>query len=38
MSIFVALLALHFVDEQLFGARYTRGATAMLSQIVRSFG
>jgi hypothetical protein len=38
MAIFVALLTLHFVDEQLFSARYTRAATSMLSQIVSSFG
>ncbi len=35
---FVALLALHVVDEQFFGARYTQAAVMMLSQIVRSFG
>ena len=34
----VALLVLHFVDEKYNDARYTRAATAMFSQIVRSFG
>jgi hypothetical protein len=38
MAGLVALLALHFVDEQLFGARYSRGVTSMLSQIAHSFG
>jgi hypothetical protein len=34
----VALLALHFVDEQYNSGRYFQAATGMLSQIARSFG
>jgi hypothetical protein len=34
----VALLILHFVDEQYNDARYTRAATTVLSNIARSFG
>ena len=38
MATVVALLILNFVDEHFNDARYTRAATAMLSQIVESFG
>jgi peptidoglycan/LPS O-acetylase OafA/YrhL len=38
VTIFVALLTLHFVDEQLNDARYTRASKSMLSAIARSFG
>jgi hypothetical protein len=34
----VALIALGFADEHFNDARYVRAATAMLSQIVQSFG
>jgi hypothetical protein len=34
----VALLILNFVDEHFNDARYTRAATAIFSQIARSFG
>ena len=34
----VALIALGFADEHFNEARYVRAATAMLSQIVQSFG
>jgi hypothetical protein len=34
----VALLILNFVDEHFNDARYTRAATSMFSQVVRSFG
>jgi hypothetical protein len=37
-SIIVALLALHFVDEQYNKGRYSQAATMMLSHITRSFG
>jgi hypothetical protein len=37
-AILVALLALHFVDEQYNDSRYSRAATAMLSHIAKSFG
>jgi hypothetical protein len=37
MATLVALLILNFVDEHYNDARYTRAATAMLSQIARSF-
>jgi hypothetical protein len=38
MATLVTLLILNFVDEQFNDARYTRATTAMLFQIVRSFG
>jgi len=38
MATVVALLILNFVDEHFNDARYTRAATAMLSQIAESFG
>ena len=34
----IALVVLYFVDEQYNDARYTRAATVMFSQIVRSLG
>jgi len=34
----VALLILHFVDEQYNDARYTRATGTVLSNIARSFG
>jgi hypothetical protein len=34
----VALLTLHFVDEQFNSGRYFSAATIMLSNISRSFG
>jgi hypothetical protein len=36
-TIIVALLALHFVDEQYNDGRYSRAATAILSHITKSF-
>lgn len=36
-STIVALLALHFVDEQYNDGRYSRAATMMLSHITKSF-
>jgi hypothetical protein len=38
MATVVALLIISFVDEHFDDARYTQAATAVLSQIVRSFG
>ena len=38
MATVVALFILNFVDEHYNDARYTRAATAMLSQIAKSFG
>lgn len=38
MATVVALLILNFADEHFNSARYTRAATTMLIQIVRSFG
>jgi hypothetical protein len=38
MATVVALLIISFVDEHFNDARYTQAATAVLSQIVRSFG
>lgn len=38
LAAMIALLVLHFVDEQYNDAKYTRAATVMLSQIVRSLG
>jgi hypothetical protein len=38
MATVVALLILSFGDEHYNDARYTRAATAMFSQITRSFG
>jgi len=37
-AIIVALLALHFVDEQYNDGRYSQAATMILSQIAKSFG
>jgi hypothetical protein len=37
MATVVALLVLSFVDEHFNGARFTRAATDVLSQIARSF-
>src|ERR1700745_1156185 len=34
----VALLVLHFADEQFNDARYTRATTSMFSQVARSLG
>jgi hypothetical protein len=36
--IIVALLALHFVDEQYNDGRYLQATTMMLSHITKSFG
>ena len=38
MATMIALFVIAVVDEQFNDARYTRAATTMLSQIVRSFG
>jgi hypothetical protein len=38
MTALVALLVIHFVDEQYNDARYSRAAVAVLSHIARSFG
>jgi hypothetical protein len=38
MATMIALFVIGLVDEHFNDARYTRAATAMLSQIVRSFG
>ena len=38
MATMVALLILSLVDEHFNDALYTRAATAVLSQIARSFG
>jgi hypothetical protein len=38
MATLVALLMLNILDEHFNDARYTRAATAMLSQIAGSFG
>jgi hypothetical protein len=38
MATIVALLVINLVDEHFNDSRYTRAATTMLSQIVRSFG
>ena len=38
MATMIALFVIGVVDEQFNDARYTRAATTMLSQIVRSFG
>jgi hypothetical protein len=38
MATIVALVIIGLVDEHFNDARYTRAATTMLSQIVRSFG
>jgi hypothetical protein len=38
MATLIALLVINLVDEHFNDARYTRAATTMLSQIVRSFG
>jgi len=35
---FVALLVLHFADEQFNDARLTQAVIAMLAQVTRSFG
>jgi hypothetical protein len=37
MAAVVALLILNFVDEHFNDARYTRAATAVLSNIARAF-
>lgn len=38
MATMIALFVIGLVDEHFNDARYTRAATNMLSQIVRSFG
>jgi hypothetical protein len=38
MATMIAVVVIGLVDEHFNDARYTRAATAMLSQIVRSFG
>jgi hypothetical protein len=38
MAAMVALVVIALVDEHFYDARYGRAATAMLSQIFRSFG
>jgi hypothetical protein len=38
MATLIALLVINLVDEHFNDSRYTRAATTMFSQIVRSFG
>jgi hypothetical protein len=38
VAIIIALLVMSLVDEHFNDSRYTRAATTVLSQIVRSFG
>jgi hypothetical protein len=37
-AMIVAVLALHFVDQQCNDSRYSNAATMMLSHMARSFG